>query len=85
MPGKKKTLKPTSLSRQRHVEYVFVWPGSKSGAVPEVFGDVFYNYSIEGVKWEPVDCIVDHNLAFILLYLNRSGSRMTNRILFHSK
>jgi len=29
------------------------------------FGDVFNNYSIEGVKWEPVDCIVDHNLAFM--------------------
>jgi hypothetical protein len=29
------------------------------------FGDVFNNYSIEGVKWEPVDCIIDHNLAFM--------------------
>jgi len=29
------------------------------------FSDVFNNYSIEGVKWEPVDCIVDHNLAFM--------------------
>ena len=29
------------------------------------FIDVFDNYSIEGVKWEPVECIVDHNLAFL--------------------
>ena len=31
------------------------------------FGDVFTNYSIEGVKWEPVECIVDHNLAFTII------------------
>ncbi len=31
------------------------------------FGDVFSNYSIEGVKWEPVECIVDHNLAFMVV------------------
>ena len=29
------------------------------------FSDVFANYSIEAVKWEPVECIVDHNLAFM--------------------
>lgn len=29
------------------------------------FRDVFDTYSIEGVKWEPVECIVDHNLAFM--------------------
>jgi ketosteroid isomerase-like protein len=29
------------------------------------FRDVFDNYAIEGVKWEPVECIVDHNLAFM--------------------
>lgn len=29
------------------------------------FSDVFNNYSIEGVKLEPVECIVDHNLAFV--------------------
>jgi len=30
------------------------------------FTDVFNNYSVEGVKWEPVECIVDHNLAFMI-------------------
>ena len=31
------------------------------------FGDVFKNYSIEGVRWEPVECTVDHNLAFTII------------------
>jgi ketosteroid isomerase-like protein len=30
------------------------------------FIDVFNNYSIEGVKWEPVECVVDHDLAFLV-------------------
>jgi len=30
------------------------------------FSDIFNNYSIEGVKWEPVECIVDHDLAFMI-------------------
>ena len=34
----------------------------------ESFKNVFNNYSIEGVKWEPIECIVDHNFAFVTLF-----------------